>query len=106
MAQFELNIYGKNDEITKKFETDKVRWGVYLEAVKLSDELNGKSPVEQFGMINAIIKKVFPDLKDADIENADSDDVMATFKQLLAKGNSIGGKNTGTGTVKNAEGME
>ena len=30
MAQFELNIYGENDEIVKRFETNKVRWGVFM----------------------------------------------------------------------------
>lgn len=43
MAQFELNIYGENDEIINKFETDKVRWGIYMEAVNISENgLKGK----------------------------------------------------------------
>lgn len=91
MAQFELNIYGKDDEILKTFKTDKVRWGVYVEAVKLEESgLKDKSSIEQFKLINGMVKKIFPDLTDEDLENADSDDVMNTFKQLLNKGNNIG----------------
>lgn len=91
MAQFELNIYGKNDEIINTFETDKVRWGVYMEAVKLEENgLKDKTHAEQFKLINGVVKKIFPELTDADLENADGDDVMNTFNQLLRKGNGIG----------------
>lgn len=100
MAQFELNIYGNNDEIIKKFETNKVRWGVYLQALELQDGLEGKTSAQQFKLINQFVKKIFPDLTDADLENADGDDVINTFKQLLNKSNSIGENS------KNATGAE
>lgn len=90
MAQFELCIYGNNDEIIKKFETDKVRWGVYMQALELSETLDQKSIVDQFKMINTFVKKIFPTMTDKDLENADSDDVMNTFRQLINKGNKIG----------------
>ena len=32
MAQFELNIYGKDDEIVERYATDRVRWGIFLQA--------------------------------------------------------------------------
>mgnify|MGYP003292416822 CR=1 FL=1 len=99
MAQFELNIYGNNDEVIKKFETDRVRWGVYMQALEMQDGLDGKAASEQFRLINNFVKKIFPDLTDADLENADSDDVVNTFKQLLNKANKIGG-----GSGKNATG--
>lgn len=91
MALFELNIYGPDDEIIKKYETDKVRWGVYLQATELSESLHGKTISEQFTAISNFIKKLFPDLKDSELENADSDDVMNTFKQLISKANGIKG---------------
>lgn len=97
MAQFELNIYGKNDEIVKRFETDKVRWGVFLQALEVADELEKKSAAEQFALINKFVKKIFPELTDADLENADIDDVMNTFKQLLAKAGKIGGSKNAVG---------
>lgn len=90
MAQFELNIYGNNDEIVKTYATDKVRWGVFMQALELQDGLSDKSAAEQFRLINAFVKKIFPDLTDADIECADSDDILNTFKQLIAKSNAIG----------------
>ena len=90
MAQFELNIYGADDEIKKTYATDKVRWGVFLQALELQDGLSEKSAAEQFELINAFIKKIFPDLTDEDLEWADSDDVVNIFRQLVTKSNSIG----------------
>lgn len=98
MAMFELCIYGNNDEIIKKFETEKVRWGVYMQALELQEGLADKPAVEQFKQINAFVKKIFPTLTDDDLENADSDDVINTFRQLLNKANKIGGNS------KNAQG--
>ena len=89
MALFELNIYGKDDEITKQFATDKVRWGVYLQATELEESIKDASVSEKFRKISAFVKKIFPDLTDADLENADSDDVLNTFTQLLKKANGI-----------------
>lgn len=91
MAQFELNIYGKDDEIIKTFKTDKVRWGIFMQALELSDGLDEKAPGDQFKLINKFVKKIFPDLTDADLDNADYEDVMNTFKQLINKANKIGG---------------
>lgn len=98
MALFELNIYGNNDEILKRFETDKVRWGVYLQATELQENLNSASVTDKFRQISNFIKKIFPDLTDEDLENADSDDVLNTFTQLINKANKI----RGGGTEKNA----
>lgn len=91
MAQFELNIYGKDDEILKTYVTDKIRWGVYLQALELHNNLEQKTAAEQFKQINAFMKKLFPELTDADLNNADSDDILNTFKQLLNKAKGIGG---------------
>lgn len=92
MAQFELNIYGNDDEIIKTYETNKVRWGVFMQALELQDSISKKTAAEQFKLINAFVKKIFPDLTDADLECADSDDIMNTFKQLINKSNMIGGE--------------
>lgn len=94
MAQFELNIYGKNDEILKKYETDHVRWGVFLNAIKLQEKIKDKSASEQFVAINEFIKSIFAGLTDKELEQADGADVMNTFKQLLsATGGIEGSKN-------------
>lgn len=91
MALFELNIYGKDNEITKKYETDIVRWGIFMQALELQDGLTEKSPIEQFKLVSSIIKKIFPDLTDDDLEKADYQDVFNTFRQLINKANAIGG---------------
>jgi hypothetical protein len=100
MAAFELNIYGKDDEISKTYATDKVRWGVFLQALEVQESLATKTPAEQFDTINRFVKKIFPDLTDKDLENADINDVMNIFKQLLNKASKIGGNS------KNAIGVE
>lgn len=101
MAQFELNVYGENDELVKTFETDKVRWGVFMQALELQESLESKTAAEQFAAINAFVKKIFPALTDKDLENADIDDVLNTFKQLINKAGKIGGSKS-----KNLKGAE
>lgn len=100
MAQFELNIYGAGDEITKHFETDRVRWGIFVQALELEESLKSAAAKDVISAINEFVKKIFPDITDADLDNADVDDVMNTFKQLLAKAKKIGANS------KNAGGAE
>lgn len=90
MAQFELNIYGENDEVVKRFETERVRWGIFVQALELEESLKGTSSKNMISAINEFVKKIFPNLTDADLENADVDDVMHTFQQLLNKAKKIG----------------
>ena len=97
MAQFELNIYGNNDEVLKTYTTDKVRWGVFMQALELQEDLGEKTNAEQFRLINDFVKKIFPDLTEADLERADSDDILNTFRQLLNKAGKIGGANSKNG---------
>lgn len=100
MAAFSLNIYGNDDEILKTYATNKVRWGVFMQAVELQDGLEDKSPAEQLLMVSAFMKKIFPDITDADLELADTNDVFNTFQQLVNKAGKIGG----AGNPKNAKG--
>lgn len=90
MAQFELNIYGDNDEIVKHFETEHVRWGIFVQALELEESLKGATAQDMICAINEFIKRIFPSITDADLNNADVDDVMHTFKQLLSKAKKIG----------------
>lgn len=100
MAQFELNIYGENDEIIRRFETERVRWGIFVQALELEESLKSSATKDVIAAINEFVKKIFPNLTDADLENADVDDVMHTFKQLLAKAKKIGV------STKNVDGAE
>lgn len=100
MAQFELNIYDENDEVVKRFETDRVRWGIFMQALELEENLKGAQPRDMISSINQFVKKIFPALTDSDLENADVDDVLHTFQQLLRKSSKIGGG------AKNVDGAE
>lgn len=100
MAQFELNIYGDSDEIIKRFETDRVRWGIFVQALELEESLKAESPQGMIRSVNEFVKKIFPSITDEDLENADVDDVMHTFTQLLSKAKKIGG---GSKNVAGAE---
>lgn len=90
MAEFSLNIYGENDEITKTFSTDRVRWGIFIQAYSVQEEVGTQSDAAQIEAINAIMKKLFPSLTEQDLENADSDDVFNTYAQVLRKARKIG----------------
>lgn len=89
MAKFELTIYGEGDEPVKKYETDHVRWGVFLKAIKLQGEIKDKSAAEQIAAVGEFVKAIFVGLTDEDLEQADGIDVMNTFKQLLSAANGI-----------------
>lgn len=100
MAQFELNIYGENDEIVKHFETDRVRWGIFMQALELEESLKGANARAVITSVNQFVKKIFAGLTDEDLNDADTDDVLNTFKQLLNKARKIGGNS------KNVAGAE
>lgn len=100
MAQFELNIYDEHDEIIKRYETERVRWGIFLQALELEDSLKGAGGREMISAVNSFVKKIFPALTDEELACADVDDVLNTFKQLINKARKIGGNE------KNAAGAE
>lgn len=100
MAQFELKVYDENDEVVKHFETDRVRWGIFVQALELEETLKGASARDVISSVNQFVKKIFPALTDEDLECADVDDVMNTFKQLLSKAQKIGvSSKNGVGAV-------
>lgn len=92
MAKYELTIYGENDEIIKKYGTDNVSWGFYIEAVKSYEEMQEMTPAEQFDLINSFVKRMFIGLTDEELNKASGDDVMNVFNQLMRKAQAIGGK--------------
>lgn len=93
MAKFELNIYGENDEVIKKYETDHIRYGTFVAALKLDKELDESDIGEKFKAVSEIVKKIFPGLTDEEIEKADYNDVFATFAQLKNKSADINSSN-------------
>lgn len=97
MATFSLNIYGNDDEIIKTYSTNKVRWGVFMQAIEMQDGLEEKTPAEQLEMVSVFMKKLFPEITDAELECADMGDVFNTFKQIANKANQIGAGNSKNG---------
>lgn len=91
MAKYELNIYGKNDEIVKNYETNIVPWGIFIKAAKLKETMTAKSEIEQIESVNEILKEVFVGLKNDELMHADAYDVMNTFEQIVSGGQKING---------------
>lgn len=89
MAQFELNIYGQDDEIVKTYQTNIVRWGVYLQALEAQDAIKEMSAAKQLEVINGFVKRIFNGLTDAELADADVEDVFNTFCQLVNKAQQI-----------------
>lgn len=90
MSAFELKVYGADDQIVKTFATDRIRWGVFLQAISIHEDIASKNPEEQYMLVGDFIKKLFPGITDADIEQAEAQDVLNTFWMLVSKANKIG----------------
>lgn len=82
MARFELPIYGEDDQLVRKYEADRIRWGALVEAAGIREELQGKDLPAQVEAIGRFLKTIFPGLTDEDLDKADYLDVLNTFNQL------------------------
>lgn len=89
MAKFELNIYGEDDEIIKRYETDHIRFGVLLTAIELQEKQ--LSADKQFEAVGRILKSVFAGLTDEELKLADTRDIFSTFAQVIRQANGIEG---------------
>ena len=90
MAAFELRIYDEDNSIVKTFASDAIRWGVFLRAVGIQEEMNGKTADEQVIMVSDLVNALFPNITENELKNADAEDVMNLFWQLVRKANQIG----------------
>lgn len=97
MALFELKIYGEDDEILRTYESNRLRWGKLLQAVKISEECKGKTASEQLESIYEVFQSIFPKLTRDDYEAADARDIWNTYRQVLSFVNNID-----SGTAKNS----
>lgn len=93
MAKYELPIYGDNDEIETTYTANIVKWGIFIQAAELQDEIQKKSFKDQVQEIGNILKAVFKELTDEDLTRADVGDVMNTFTQIVSGGQKIKGGN-------------
>lgn len=95
MAKFELPVYGENDEIVKKYETDIVRFGILEDAIKISEETQGKGAEEQLKAITPILQRVFKGLTEEQLKDADLFNVFNVFNQIISLANNLkGSENT------------
>ena len=83
MARFELNIYDDDDNIVKTYKADRVRYGVFMKALKLSDEIKDKDSGEIMTAVNEIVKALFSGLTDEELANADIGDVFSVYRQVM-----------------------
>lgn len=90
MAKFELNIYGKNDEIINKYETDHIRYGIMMKAMELRDKSDETPMAEQLASANALVKEVFQGLTDDELMLADVGDVLNIITQITKQTEKIG----------------
>lgn len=90
MSAFELKIYGENDEVLKTFSTDRIRWGVFLQAIESHEAIAGLKPQEQYALVDEFVKKLFPGITDDEIKKAEAQDVLNLFWMLVGKVNRIG----------------
>lgn len=84
MAKYELSIYGANDELIKRFETDKLRWGIPLKAAEIQDKLSIMTMAEQIREMSELMKLIFFGLTDEDLKYVYIDDIKNTFRQVLS----------------------
>lgn len=89
MAQFELSIYGKDDELLKKYETNVVKWAIFVQAVDLHEKIEKMKLTEQMEAIGGLLKSLFIGLTDEELECADYKDIMNTFTQIVSLANGI-----------------
>lgn len=93
MAKFELKIYDKEDKVVKEYATDHVRWGLFMKAQAINEDLKGKSTEEQMTAMNTMVSEIFGGVPNDELMCADGFDVINTFKQLVSIANEINGKN-------------
>ena len=89
MNEISLNIYGADDEIIKTYSTQRIRWRLFIDAVKLGEDIESKSTVEQIESIGEFMKSIFIGLTDEDLVLADAGDVFNAFQMIVKKAKNI-----------------
>lgn len=90
--KYSLNVYGKDSEIMKTVGTNFVPTGLFIRALKMSEQMKeeGKSELESFNLIVGIVLDLFPELTEDELmNNCDIGDVISIFKQIIIRANSI-----------------
>lgn len=93
MARFELNVYGENDEILKTYATEKARYGAFEEAIKFTEEAEGKPESEvnilAFKMLGKFVRQLFPGLTEEEIRLCEIQDIVSLAYQVSGIANPL-----------------
>lgn len=106
LAKYSLNIYERGTfEVLETLESNGLLWGDYVDIVEKSQKLKEKTDdatlMENFDLVQETMMIVFPDLTEKKIRQASADEMMATFRQIIALGMRFKGKKNGKGDSKN-----
>ena len=90
--KYSLNVYGEDSEILKTVETNFVPTGLFIRALKMSEEIRekGSNELESFNIITGIVLDLFPNLTEDELmKSCDIGDVINIFKAVISRANEI-----------------
>lgn len=90
--KYSLNVYGEDSEIIKTVETNFVPTGLFIRALKMSEEIKekGSNELESFNIITGIVLDLFPSLTEDELMKCcDIGDVISIFKAVISRANEI-----------------
>ena len=82
----ELNIYDEDLEIVKAYKTYGIRWKAFKKIMSMQDELNAIKNMEDeqaIEKINEVLKLVYPNITDDDLDEAFYGDLENCFMQAV-----------------------
>lgn len=94
--KYSLNVYGPDSEILKTVGTNFVPTGLFIKALKMSEEMKdeGKTELDAFNLVMEIVLTLFPNLTEEELmNNCDIGDVISIFKQVVSRAKEINSKN-------------
>lgn len=94
--KYSLNVYGKDSEIEKTVGTNFVPTGLFIKALKMSEEMKkeDKTELDAFNLVTEIVLTLFPDLTEEELmDKCDIGDVISIFKQVVSRAKEINSKN-------------
>lgn len=82
----ELNIYDDDLEVVKTFKTYGIRWKAFKKIMSARDEFESLKEAEDdeaMEKMNEIVRLVFPNISDDDLEEAYVGDIFNCFRQAV-----------------------
>lgn len=82
----ELNIYNNELEIVKTYKTYGIRWKAFKKIMGMQEELDALKDAKDeqaVDKISEVLRFVYPDLTDDDLEEAYTEDLFNCFRQAL-----------------------